>query len=75
MNTHHKYVLAGLACVCLVCWLSISTGMGKDVSSTEFIRGVDPSYVTRMEDKGGYYSHRDGTTGDVFDILSDNGVN
>jgi arabinogalactan endo-1,4-beta-galactosidase len=73
--THLKVMLPALACLCLLFCLTTSTGLGKNTASTGFIRGVDASYVTRVEDKGGTYSHRDGTPGDVFAILSANGVN
>jgi arabinogalactan endo-1,4-beta-galactosidase len=74
-NSHPRIVLIGLACLCLICCMSISPGLGNEPSGNEFIRGVDASYVTRVEDKGGTYLHRDGTPSEVFEILSENGVN
>jgi len=41
----------------------------------QFARGVDASYVKRVEDKGGVYKTADGKTKDVFRILAANGVN
>lgn len=74
-HPHPKYPLAALACLCLLFCLSTSTSLGQNTASTTFIRGVDASYVTRVEDNGGSYLHRDGSPGDVFEILSANGVN
>jgi arabinogalactan endo-1,4-beta-galactosidase len=52
-----------------------TVGEGKETASSEFIRGVDASFVTRVEDKGGEYFQRDGTPGEVFEIMAANGVN
>lgn len=43
--------------------------------SSDFIKGFDASYVSRVEDKGGAYKTSSGITQDVFQILADNGVN
>jgi arabinogalactan endo-1,4-beta-galactosidase len=46
-------------------------------SSTPFkwIRGVDASYVTRVERRGGRYYGADGSPGEFFQILRQNGIN
>ncbi|MBN1230924.1 MAG: glycosyl hydrolase 53 family protein [Anaerolineales bacterium] len=39
-----------------------------------FIKGLDASYVTKVEELGGIYKYPDGTPGDFFKILADHGV-
>ncbi len=41
----------------------------------DFIRGVDISAVTALENSGVTYEYLDGTSGDIFDILAGAGVN
>ena len=43
--------------------------------NTEFLRGGDLSMVTYLEDWGTVFRYKDGTPGDVFDILQTYGVN
>ena len=74
-NSHGKIMLVGMVCVGLLCWISSSTRLGKTAAAGEFMRGVDASYVTRVEEKGGEFFDRDGTAGDVFAIMQANGVN
>lgn len=52
-----------------------SSGAPENASASSFIRGVDVSYVTRVEQRGGVYRYADGTPGDVFEILRQSGVN
>ena len=42
---------------------------------SDFIRGVDISSLTAFENAGTEFYYLDGTSGDMFDILSDAGVN
>lgn len=42
---------------------------------TDYIRGVDISTLTAIEDKGGKYVDSNGTERDLLDILKDRGVN
>jgi arabinogalactan endo-1,4-beta-galactosidase len=74
-NPQPKYALVGFAVVCLGLLIGTSSGAGQETAAGEFIRGVDASYVTRVEEKGGSFFHRDGSSGEVFEILSENGVN
>ena len=43
--------------------------------SSDFIKGVDVSALTSLENSGISFSYLDGTSGDFFDILSGAGVN
>ncbi|MBR2563298.1 MAG: glycosyl hydrolase 53 family protein [Paenibacillus sp.] len=42
---------------------------------SDYVRGVDISTLTAIEDKGGKYIDRNGTERDLLDILKDRGVN
>ena len=43
--------------------------------SSDFARGVDISEVIALENSGASYKYLDGSSGDIFDILSGAGVN
>ena len=76
MKTKRLYNLSiGLVCLGMLCSSSLASGQGSQAAMSEFIRGVDASYVTRVEEKGGEYFQRDGTPGEVFEIMAANGVN
>lgn len=49
---------------------AITSGLTSD-----FAKGVDISEVIALENSGAVYHYPDGTTGDIFDILSGAGVN
>lgn len=47
----------------------------SDPADEGFLRGGDLSMVTYLEDWGTIFRYKDGTAGDVFDILQEYGVN
>ncbi len=47
----------------------------QDGKRTDFMMGVDASMIKKVLDSGGVYYNLDGTEQDVFEILSDAGVN
>ena len=74
-GNHLVSIVISLLCLGLCISMDRIAGQGKESVVGEFIRGVDASYVTRVEDKDGEFFHRDGTPGDVFEIMAENGVN
>ncbi|MBN1260118.1 MAG: glycosyl hydrolase 53 family protein [Anaerolineae bacterium] len=52
-----------------------AAAMPAVVAPGAFIKGVDVSYVTRVEQRGGVYRDACGAPGDVFEIMRESGVN
>ena len=60
---------------CMCCLCSLTAFAADSATEVQFLRGGDLSMVTYLEDWGTKFKYKDGTEGDVFDILEEYGVN
>lgn len=83
-----KKFLSSLVCLCLIFLSVLNANIFQSTAASSvsgvstvsnmtdaFIKGVDISAVTALEENGTSFYYLDGSEGDIFDILSGAGVN